>query len=98
MGLSANAIAIAAPATVTEVMAAAPEAGGAANALYSAAIFGGASMGTPLAALVMSFTGTGEAGLGVYALTSAALLTLACTVAALALRSDESHRRSVRVR
>lgn len=98
MLVTAGAIAIAAPATVTEVMAAAPEAGGVANALYSAAIFGGASMGTPLAALVMSFTGTGEAGLGVYALTSAALLTLACTVAALALRSDESHRRSVRVR
>lgn len=86
MLLTAGAIAVAAPATVTEIMAAAPGAGGAANALYSAAIFGGASIGTPLAALVVSLAGAGGTGLGAFALTCAALLTLAIIVAALAFR------------
>lgn len=87
MLLTAGAIAVAAPATVTEVMAAAPGAAGAANALYSAAIFGGASIGTPLAALVVSLAGTGATGLGTFALTCAALLTFAIVTATVALRS-----------
>ncbi|MFT4043290.1 MAG: MFS transporter [Gordonia sp. (in: high G+C Gram-positive bacteria)] len=85
MLLTAGAIAVAAPATVTEVIAAARGAGGAANALYSAAIFGGASIGTPLAARVITVAGTGDTGLGAYALTCAALLTVAGGIAAVAL-------------
>lgn len=90
MLLTAGAIAVAAPATVTEVMAAAPGVGGAANALYSAAIFGGASIGTPLAALVVSLAGTGATGLGAFAVTCAVLLTLAIIIATAALRPARS--------
>ncbi|MFT3861129.1 MFS transporter [Micropruina sp.] len=85
MLVTAGAIAIAAPATVTEVMAAAPGAGGAANALYSTAIFGGASMGAPLAEFVISLVGAGDTGIGAYALTSSTMLALALTLVFLAL-------------
>lgn len=87
MLLTAGAIAVAAPATVTEVMATASDATGAANALYLAAIFGGASLGTPIAAQVVSVAGTGDSGLGVFALVCTALLALACIAAVLASRT-----------
>ncbi|PWJ50697.1 Predicted arabinose efflux permease, MFS family [Quadrisphaera granulorum] len=61
LAVVALAVAVAAPATVTEVMAAAPEARGAANALYSAAIFGGASLATPFAAAAVALVGPGSA-------------------------------------
>ncbi len=82
----AAAIAIAAPATVTEVMAAAGPAAGAANALYSAAIFGGASLGTPLAAVVIALAGPAT-GFGAFALTCTGCLVVALALAAVALRS-----------
>ncbi len=81
----AAAIGIAAPATVTEVMANAPDTPGAANALYSAAIFGGASIGTPLAALIIATVGH-DHGFGAFAFAAAACLTAAFVLVAAALR------------
>ena len=73
------------PATVTEVMRAAPGSGTAANALYSSAIFGGASLGAPLAASDIRITSP-EAGFGTFAITSAALILAAWVLETCATR------------
>jgi MFS family permease len=86
MLVTGGALAVAAPATVTEVMAMAPGSEGAANALYSAAIFGGASLGTPLAGMVLGIAGPGDRGLGAFALTCGVLLLLAAALVTVALR------------
>ncbi|MCS3876741.1 hypothetical protein GII30_00120 [Gordonia amarae] len=48
---------------------------------------GGASLGKPLAARVVDVAGTGDSGLGVFALVCTALLILACAAAVLATRT-----------
>ena len=81
MFVVAGAVAVAAPATVTLVMQSAPDSAGAANALYSAAIFGGASVGTPLAAAITSVDAEAQSAFGVFALVCVGCVTvaLACT-------------------
>jgi len=86
LAVVALAVAVAAPATVTEVMAAAPGARGAANALYSAAIFGGASLATPFAATAVALVGP-EAAFTTVALVGAGLFTLAAGLVLAATRT-----------
>ena len=76
---------VAGAATATLVMGAALNAGAAANTLYSFTIFGGASLGAPLAASIIGVVGQGV-GFGTFALTSEGLFASTLILATYAAR------------